>query len=104
MRVREFTMKDSYSFDLDAAGLDKSFDAHHQAYTSIFERLSVPAIPVDASSGAMGGTGSTELICPPEIAEDDILYPPRLGGAPPRRTATPPPPPPTPQAHPPPPH
>src|SRR6202035_5831641 len=53
MRGREFTMKDSYSFDLDAAGLDKSFDAHYQAYTRIFERLGIPAIPVDASSGAM---------------------------------------------------
>src|SRR5260370_25311955 len=74
MRVREFTMKDSYSFDLDAAGLDKSFDAHHQAYTSIFERLSIPAIPVDASSGAMGGTGSTEFMCPSEIGADDIVY------------------------------
>jgi prolyl-tRNA synthetase len=74
MRVREFTMKDSYSFDLDAAGLDKSFDAHYQAYTRIFERLGIPAIPVDASSGAMGGSGSTEFMCPSEIGEDDIVH------------------------------
>jgi prolyl-tRNA synthetase len=76
MRVREFTMKDSYSFDLDPDGLDRSFDAHYQAYTRIFERLGVPAIPVDASSGAMGGTGSTEFMCPSEIGEDDIVYSP----------------------------
>src|SRR5712691_479411 len=88
MRVREFTMKDSYSFDLDAAGLDKSFDAHHQAYTSIFERLSVPAIPVDASSGAMGGTGSTEFMCPSEIGEDDIVYSSECGYAANREKAT----------------
>jgi prolyl-tRNA synthetase len=74
MRVREFTMKDSYSFDLDAAGLDKSFDAHHEAYTRIFGRLGVPAIPVAASSGAMGGSGSTEFMSPSEIGEDDIVY------------------------------
>src|ERR1700678_1325221 len=54
--TREFTMKDSYSFDLDSAGLDASFDAHRAAYIRIFERLGIPAIPVDASSGAMGGT------------------------------------------------
>src|SRR5256884_625692 len=64
MRTREFTMKDSYSFDLDAAGLDASFLAHRDAYVRIFERLGVPAVPADASSGAMGGSTSTEFICP----------------------------------------
>jgi prolyl-tRNA synthetase len=88
MRVREFTMKDSYSFDLDAAGLDKSFDAHHWAYTRIFERLGIPAIPVDASSGAMGGTGSTEFMCPSEIGEDDIVYSRECGYAANREKAT----------------
>jgi len=88
MRVREFTMKDSYSFDLDAAGLDKSFEAHHQAYTRIFERLGIPAIPVDASSGAMGGTGSTEFMCPSEIGEDDIVYSRECGYAANREKAT----------------
>ena len=52
LRVREFTMKDSYSFDLDSDGLDKSFDAHYQAYTRIFERLGIPATGVEASSPA----------------------------------------------------
>jgi prolyl-tRNA synthetase len=88
MRVREFTMKDSYSFDLDADGLDKSFGAHHQAYTKIFERLGVPAIPVVASSGAMGGTGSTEFMCPSEIGEDDIVYSRECGYAANREKAT----------------
>jgi prolyl-tRNA synthetase len=88
MRVREFTMKDSYSFDLDSEGLDKSFEAHYQAYTKIFERLGVPAIPVDASSGAMGGTGSTEFMCPSEIGEDDIVHCPACGYAANREKAT----------------
>jgi prolyl-tRNA synthetase len=88
MRVREFTMKDSYSFDLDSDGLDKAFDAHYQAYTKIFERLGVPAIPVDASSGAMGGTGSTEFMCPSEIGEDDIVHCPSCGYAANREKAT----------------
>jgi prolyl-tRNA synthetase len=73
MRTREFTMKDSYSFDLDAAGLDKSFEAHHKAYTRAFERLGIPAIPVEASNGTMGGSDSTEFVCPSEVGEDDII-------------------------------
>ena len=81
MRTREFTMKDSYSFDLDAAGLDKSFDAHHAAYTSAFQRMGIPAIPVAASNGSMGGSGSTEFICPSETGEDDIVYSPECGYA-----------------------
>ncbi len=74
MRTREFTMKDSYSFDLDAAGLDRSFDAHRTAYLRAFGRIGLPAIPVEASNGAMGGSGSTEFICPSESGEDDIIY------------------------------
>jgi prolyl-tRNA synthetase len=79
MRTREFTMKDSYSFDLDAAGLDKSFDAHRTAYIRSFERIGIPAIPVEASNGAMGGSGSTEFICPSESGEDDIVHCPQCG-------------------------
>jgi prolyl-tRNA synthetase len=74
LRVREFTMKDSYSFDLDAAGLDISFDRHRAAYVRIFERLSIPVIPVEASSGAMGGRDSTEFMCPSEVGEDMVAY------------------------------
>jgi len=81
MRTREFTMKDSYSFDLDATGLDKSFDAHHAAYVRAFTRIGIPAIPVEASNGSMGGSGSTEFVCPSETGEDDIVYSPECGYA-----------------------
>jgi len=74
LRVREFTMKDSYSFDLDPAGLDLSFDRHRTAYLDIFRRLSLPVIPVEASSGAMGGKDSTEFMCPSEVGEDMVAH------------------------------
>ena len=70
LRVREFTMKDSYSFDLDEAGLDKSFDAHRGAYERIFARLGIPAIAAEASNGTMGGKDSLEFMCPSEAGED----------------------------------
>ncbi len=70
LRVREFTMKDSYSFDLDEAGLDVSFEAHRGAYERIFARLGIPAIGVEASSGNMGGRDSVEFMCPSEAGED----------------------------------
>jgi prolyl-tRNA synthetase len=70
LRVREFTMKDSYSFDIDEAGLDASFEAHRAAYERIFARLGIPAIAVEASSGNMGGTDSIEFMCPAEAGED----------------------------------
>jgi prolyl-tRNA synthetase len=73
MRTREFTMKDSYSFDLDAAGLDKSFDLHRKAYARAFERLGIPAVPAEASNGTMGGSDSIEFVCPSETGEDDII-------------------------------
>jgi prolyl-tRNA synthetase len=81
MRTREFTMKDSYSFDLDRAGLDRSFTAHRDAYVRIFERLSIPAVPAEASSGAMGGSDSTEFICPSPSGEDLIVLCPECGYA-----------------------
>jgi len=70
LRVREFTMKDSYSFDLNEAGLDKSFDAHRGAYERIFARLGIPAIAAEASNGTMGGKDSLEFMCPSEAGED----------------------------------
>lgn len=73
LRVREFAMKDSYSFDLDEAGLDQSFEMHHQAYLRIFAALGLPAIAVEASSGAMGGSGSTEFMVPSDAGEDDVV-------------------------------
>jgi prolyl-tRNA synthetase len=72
IRVREFTMKDSYSFDLDQAGLDASFEAHRGAYERIFARLGIPAIAAEASSGTMGGSDSVEFVCPSEAGEDLI--------------------------------
>jgi prolyl-tRNA synthetase len=72
IRVREFTMKDSYSFDLDQAGLDKSFDAHRGAYERIFARLGIPALAVEASNGTMGGSDSIEFMCPSEAGEDVV--------------------------------
>src|ERR1700758_1484328 len=64
MRTREFTMKDSYSFDLGPDGLDVSFAAHRDAYARIFERLGIPAIQAEASNGTMGGSDSIEFVCP----------------------------------------
>lgn len=74
LRVREFTMKDSYSFDMDQAGLDRSFDLNHGAYTRIFDRLGIPAIPVQASSGSMGGSASVEFMSPTEAGEDLVVH------------------------------
>lgn len=74
LRVREFTMKDSYSFDIDTAGLDQQFDRHFAAYSKIFERIGVTAIPVEASSGAMGGSDSIEFIVPSPAGEDTVAY------------------------------
>jgi prolyl-tRNA synthetase len=70
LRVREFTMKDSYSFDLDAAGLDVQFQNHYEAYNRIFERLGLETIPVQASSGVMGGTESVEFMVESDTGED----------------------------------
>ncbi|WP_433466883.1 proline--tRNA ligase [Spirillospora sp. CA-128828] len=81
MRTREFTMKDAYSFDVDRPGLDASFDAYHGAYTRIFERLGIPALPCEASSGTMGGSGSTEFMCPSDIGEDLVVHSPACGYA-----------------------
>lgn len=73
LRVREFHMKDSYSFDIDEAGLDRAFEAHDAAYRRIFERIGVPAFGVQASSGAMGGNSSVEFMTPSDAGEDDVV-------------------------------
>ncbi len=72
LRVRQFTMKDSYSFDIDKNGLDKAFEDHRQAYARIFGRCGLKTIQVDAHSGAMGGSGSTEFMVPTDAGEDLI--------------------------------
>ncbi len=73
LRVREFAMKDSYSFDIDDEGLDSSFDLHHGAYQAIFSRLDLDAVPVQASSGAMGGSASVEFMVASPAGEDDVV-------------------------------
>ncbi|HEY3906754.1 MAG TPA: proline--tRNA ligase [Streptosporangiaceae bacterium] len=81
IRVREFTMKDSYSFDIDQAGLDVSFDAHRGAYERIFARLGIPAFGVEASNGTMGGSDSVEFMCPSKAGEDLVAKCPDCGYA-----------------------
>jgi prolyl-tRNA synthetase len=70
LRGREFTMKDSYTFDVDFAGLDVAFDKHAVAYRRIFERCGLKAIAVQASSGAMGGSESIEFMSISDAGED----------------------------------
>jgi prolyl-tRNA synthetase len=81
MRTREFTMKDSYSFDVGPDELDTSFRLHRDAYIRAFERLGIPAIPVEASSGTMGGSDSTEFVCLSPSGEDLIVLCPECGYA-----------------------
>jgi prolyl-tRNA synthetase len=73
VRVREFTMKDAYSFDVDEAGLDQSYNDMFAAYQRIFARCGIPTVPVEADSGAIGGKGSQEFIFLTETGEDTIL-------------------------------
>ena len=73
LRGREFSMKDSYSFDLDQEGLQRSYDAHREAYVRIFERLGLPFAIVSAMSGAMGGSASEEFLFPCDIGEDTFV-------------------------------
>jgi prolyl-tRNA synthetase len=72
MRVRQFMMKDSYSFDIDAAGLDDSYNKHDAAYRAIFTRCGLEFVAVDADSGAMGGSQSQEFMVYSEAGEDLI--------------------------------
>jgi prolyl-tRNA synthetase len=73
LRGREFVMKDSYSFDLDDAGLQASYDAHRDAYIRIFDRLGLRYRIVSAVSGAMGGSASEEFLAPCEAGEDTFV-------------------------------
>jgi prolyl-tRNA synthetase len=73
LRGREFQMKDSYSFDLDDAGLSKSYRAHRQAYEQIFTRLGIDHRIVSAVSGAMGGSDSEEFLAPTPVGEDSFV-------------------------------
>lgn len=73
LRGREFVMKDSYSFDIDEEGLQRSYDAHRDAYIKIFESLGLPFVIVSAMSGAMGGSKSEEFLFPCENGEDTFV-------------------------------
>jgi prolyl-tRNA synthetase len=73
LRGREFVMKDSYSFDLDDAGLAKSYGAHRQAYERVFTRLGIDYRIVAAVSGAMGGSDSEEFLAPTPVGEDSFV-------------------------------
>jgi prolyl-tRNA synthetase len=81
LRVRQFTMKDSYSFDLDPAGLDRSFDLHDAVYRRIFTRCGLKFVAVDADSGAMGGSQSQEFMVYTDAGEDLIASCPICGYA-----------------------
>jgi prolyl-tRNA synthetase len=73
LRGREFVMKDSYSFDIDQAGLQASYDLHRKAYIAIFDRLGFDYVIVQAMSGAMGGSASEEFLAIAENGEDTFV-------------------------------
>ena len=81
IRLREFCMKDAYSFDPDWETLDDSYQAMFDAYARIFARADVPALPVEADSGAIGGKDSQEFIYLNENGEDEVLLCPACGYA-----------------------
>jgi len=81
LRVRQFTMKDAYSFDIDQAGLDKSFDLHDAVYRKIFSRCGLKFVAVEADSGSMGGSQSQEFMCYTDAGEDLIASCPVCGYA-----------------------
>ena len=73
LRVRQFMMKDAYSFDIDAAGLDVSYKKHHETYCRIFDRCGLKYLVVEADSGAMGGKESHEFMVRTPAGEDQIV-------------------------------
>lgn len=81
IRLRQFIMKDLYSFDTDYDGLDVSYRKMYDAYTRIFDRCSVPTIPVLADSGAMGGRDTHEFVYLTEYGEDTLLLCPKCNYA-----------------------
>lgn len=76
LRGREFVMKDAYSFDVDDAGLERSYAAQREAYRRIFTRLGLDFVVVAATSGAMGGSRSEEFLMPTEVGEDTFVRSP----------------------------
>lgn len=74
MRTKTFTMKDAYSFDVDDKGLDKSYQDMFDAYVSIFDRCGLENSPVQADSGAIGGSTSAEFMVKSEVGEDEVVF------------------------------
>lgn len=81
IRCREFVMKDAYSFDVDEAGLDESYDKMYDAYCKIFDRCGLDYVVVQADTGAMGGSGSQEFMVKSDIGDDTIISCPTCGYA-----------------------
>jgi prolyl-tRNA synthetase len=79
LRVRQFLMKDSYSFDIDQRGLDAAYDKHYAAYRRIFDRCGLEYTVVEAHSGAMGGSQSHEFMVASEAGEDFVAICPTCG-------------------------
>jgi len=81
VRVREFVMKDLYSFDADESGLEQSYNRMIQAYHNIYRRCGLPAIAIEADSGAIGGKDSREFMAVADSGEDEIIYCDKCGYA-----------------------
>ncbi len=81
LRVRQFIMKDSYSFDVDQAGLDAAYDKHYKAYRRIFDRCGLRYVAVEAHSGSMGGSQSHEFMVATDAGEDFVVSNPKTGYA-----------------------
>lgn len=79
IRVREFTMKDSYSLDIDQAGLEQQYQNHYRAYFRIFDRCGLPVIAVESDVGMMGGHGAHEYMYLTPVGEDTIMICPECG-------------------------
>ncbi len=79
IRVREFTMLDSYSLDADWDGLDRQYDAHYQAYLNIYRRCRLPVVAIQSDTGMMGGKQAHEFMYLTPIGEDSILFCPQCG-------------------------
>jgi prolyl-tRNA synthetase len=88
IRAREFTMKDSYSLDLDEAGLDAQYRAHYDAYFKIFNRCGLPVVAVGADVGIMGGSGAHEFMYLTPLGEDTLVLCDSCGYAQNRQVAT----------------
>jgi prolyl-tRNA synthetase len=73
MRSKEFIMKDAYSFDIDEAGLERSYQTMRQTYRNIFKRCGLETIPVEADTGSMGGSDSEEFMVASEVGEEILL-------------------------------